>query len=112
MEVRRWLGKVKYASAVMLESLDHPQTHVGEAGSPRKSKKDLYKILVHKPITAVIMSGEIWAPPGLRTATRPTEPPNAGQTLHFCHPHPYQNPFVGGSRLPPIAQLTPQVCPS
>ena len=59
MEVRRWLGKVKYASAVMLESLDHPQTHVGEAGSPRSSKKSLYykilvqlyMILVHKPLT-------------------------------------------------------------
>ena len=67
MEVCRWLGKVKYASAVMLESLDHPQTHVGEAGSPRSSKKSLYKILVqlytilvqlymilvHKPLTAL-----------------------------------------------------------
>ena len=53
------MGKVKYASAVMLESLDHPQTHVGEAGEPSKFEKKfvqdsctVYMILVHKPLTA------------------------------------------------------------
>ena len=44
----------------MLVSLDHPQTHVGEAGEPSKFEKKfvqdsctVYMILVHKPLTAM-----------------------------------------------------------
>ena len=48
-----------YASAAMMVSLGHPQTHVGERGEPSKFQKKfvqdsctVYMILVHKPLTA------------------------------------------------------------
>ena len=52
------MGKVIYASAAMMVSLGHPQTHVGERGEPSKFEKKfvqdsctVYMILVHKPLT-------------------------------------------------------------
>ena len=52
------MGKVIYASAAMMVSLDHPQTHVRERGEPSKFEKKfvqdsctVYMILVHKPLT-------------------------------------------------------------
>ena len=53
------VGEVIYASAAMMVSLGHPQTHVGERGEPSKFEKKfvqdsctVYMILVHKPLTA------------------------------------------------------------
>ena len=51
-------SKINTASAVMLESLDHPQTYVGEAGEPSEFVKNLvqvcsslYRMSVHKLVT-------------------------------------------------------------
>ena len=69
------MGKVIYASAAMMVSLGHPQTHVGERGEPSKFEKKfvqdsctVYMILVHKPLTAGAQSATVVAVIRGRTA--------------------------------------------